>query len=144
MNENNNTSLTFIIRKSKFATFKFLASGIAFTVIAFSGFLGGYWPFFVGLIGVMSLLCYTEASYGETEISETGVKYCIKYGTVFSFWNSSMSPVKSMVIDGTTATLKGDGRKAIMLTKLSNEDIRRLQGMYERYWSKNKSNEVKN
>lgn len=131
-NQTTNNSISFVIKKSPIKIFNFCATGAVAIIIAFSGFVHDLWPLFIGMFGLMTLFGAAEAMYGETEISNNGVHY------KWLFFKKSISLPTKLTIDGVNATINGSGaREVIMLTKLSNKDIQRLQEMYEKYWSKN-------
>ena len=133
------SNISFIIKKSPIKIFNFCATGAVAIVIAFSGFVHDLWPLFIGMFGLMTLLCAAEAMYGETEISNNGVHY------KWLFFKKSITLPQKLTIDGTTVIIKGNtAKEVIMLTKLSNKDIQGLQEMYEKYWSKNGQNQATN
>lgn len=139
------SNISFIIKKPKAKVVSYYAGGAIALGVATSGFFHDY--FLIGIIalfGVLGIIAGLEGSYGRTEVSQGGVQYAIVYG-VIPLWKRSISQVKSMTIDGTTATIKGNtAREVIMLTKLSSKDIQRLQEMHEKYWSKNSQHQVIN
>lgn len=53
--------ISFVIKKSPIKIFNFCATGAVAIIIAFSGFVHDLWPLFIGMFGLMTLLCAAEA-----------------------------------------------------------------------------------